>query len=168
MTWMGLTRLQILMLDHNLLSELEYGNFEPIRSTILRLYLHNNELKFLDHGLFTGMTRLSELFLQNNLLNSISDSAFGLRSNYPAIYLTGNSLACGKHMCNIMAEEKQHLRECKSKLDKYKLISPCKLPKYFRCTETSFAYFPPYEADCSDMDGVWKSISNDMKMKCEN
>ena len=72
----GLSRLETLYLDNVGLRSLRPGTFREVGSTLLKLFLRNNDLTVLDAGTFDGLPTLWTLDLAHNQLARLRTGAF--------------------------------------------------------------------------------------------
>ena len=87
----GLSNLDQLRLDNNLLTTLPEGVFNHLGS-LSRLYLYSNQLSSLPAGAFTGLSGLNELSLFHNQLVSLPAEVFNGLGNLTILYLDSNQL----------------------------------------------------------------------------
>lgn len=83
-TFQGLTQLEHLYLDHNMLTKLEDDTFKGLfRLSVLSL--SNNEIHTISENIFNGLTSLEWLHLETNHISTFNENA--LRTNYKLEYL---------------------------------------------------------------------------------
>ena len=87
----GLTSLQVLSLEGNLLTTLHLDIFHDLNS-LTTLHLHNNLLFQLDLGTFQGLDNLTNLKLDGNQLEVLQNGLFHGLVNLRGLYLYGNQL----------------------------------------------------------------------------
>ncbi|CAH1098960.1 unnamed protein product [Psylliodes chrysocephalus] len=91
-TFSGLSSLEELYLDGNNLNYINTNTFAHFNSSLIVLDLSRNSITFLEEDLFK-LFNLRKLFLNNNLLTSLSFKTFSYSTNLEELRLDSNSLS---------------------------------------------------------------------------
>jgi Leucine-rich repeat (LRR) protein len=86
------TSVSWLNLAHNNISQIARGFFDPIRSSLTHLELHQNRLRTVSRDLFGDMNHLLWLDLSNNDIQLIDSDSFFNNKNMQILLLDGNEL----------------------------------------------------------------------------
>ncbi|XP_074058779.1 uncharacterized protein LOC141499893 [Macrotis lagotis] len=89
--FMGLSRLDTLMMSGNHLHTVPVGVFDPSPNLKI-LDISNNEISSLPENLFENLTSLNDLLLDNNSFNKIPFSAFTILPNLEHFSISGNRI----------------------------------------------------------------------------
>lgn len=90
-TFKGLSRLEILDLSRNEITNLNVNLFESL-SSLKELRLYRNKLKRIDGNTFKNLSSLQRLSLSNNEIEEIDTNAFECVSSLRVLRLNGNRL----------------------------------------------------------------------------